>query len=334
MGKTEISDVSSCIPSDKLFIAFWNVENLFDAESADRPEKLRRMIGKDLTGWNDALLDSKLGQLSKIIRSMNSGAGPDILGVCEAENRNVLIKLTKKIFSEGGRKYQVAHADASDNRGVDVAFLYDPNIAGTSPDKMFQHWIIKRYATRELFQVNFAIDGRTIVVVGNHWPARSAGQYESEPYRMTAGETLSYYIERIQQELGDDVAIIVLGDFNDEPFSRSITEYALSLNDRRRMTEGKNPYLLNLMWPILASGAGSYVYEGQWYMLDQIMVSRGVVNGNCGWQLQGDAQIEAVTLMSYPKKIGPRRFGIKSSERDTAGFSDHYPVSVTLQRKK
>ncbi|MEQ8151862.1 MAG: hypothetical protein ABRQ32_03080, partial [Smithellaceae bacterium] len=136
MGKTEISDVSSCIPSDKLFIAFWNVENLFDAESADRPEKLRRMIGKDLTGWNDALLDSKLGQLSKIIRSMNSGAGPDILGVCEAENRNVLIKLTKKIFSEGGRKYQVAHADASDNRGVDVAFLYDPNIAGTSPDKM------------------------------------------------------------------------------------------------------------------------------------------------------------------------------------------------------
>ncbi len=333
MGKTRTNDSSSCIPSDKLFIAFWNVENLFDAESAERPDKLRKILSKDIAGWDDDLLDLKLRQLSRVICSMNAGTGPDILGVCEVENRNVLIKLTAKIVSEGGRKYQVAHADTNDNRGVDVAFLYDPDIAGTSPDKMFQHWIIKRYATRELFQVNFAIGGRTIVVVGNHWPARTAGQYESEPYRMTAGETLSYCVERIQQELGDDVAIIVLGDFNDEPFNRSITEYALSINDRRRVMDGKNPYLLNLMWPTLAAGVGSHVYEGQWYMLDQIMVSRGIVNGNCGWQLQGDAQIEAVALMSYPKKIGPRRFGIKSSERDTAGFSDHYPVSVTLKRK-
>ncbi|MEN6489350.1 MAG: endonuclease/exonuclease/phosphatase family protein [Smithella sp.] len=334
MVKVKINDLSSCVPSSKLFIAFWNVENLFDVESADRPEKLRRVISKDIAGWDDSILDSKLRQLSRVIRSMNAGAGPDILGICEVENKNVLIKLTEKIASDGGRAYQVAHADANDNRGIDVAFLYDPTIAGTSPDKMFQHWIIKRYATRELFQVNFEIDGQTIVVVGNHWPARTAGQYESEPYRMTAGETLSYWIERIQQELGDDVAIIVLGDFNDEPFNRSITEYALSINDRRRVTEARNPYLLNLMWPILASSIGSYVYEGQWYMLDQIMVSRGIVNGNCGWQLQGDAQVEAAALMSYPKKIGPRRFGIKSSERDTAGFSDHYPVSVTLKRKK
>lgn len=334
MEKTRISDLSPCILCEKIFIAFWNVENLFDVESAARSEKLYRVINKDLAGWNDALLDSKLGQLSKIIRSMNAGAGPDILGVCEVENESVLIKLTEKIAGAGGRAYQVAHTDANDSRGIDVAFLYDPNIAGTSPDKMFQHWIIKRYATRELFQVNFEIDGRTIVVVGNHWPARSAGQYESEPYRMTAGETLSYCIERIQQELGDDVAIIVLGDFNDEPFNRSITEYALSLNDRRRVADGRNPYLLNLMWPLLASGIGSYVYEGRWYMLDQIMVSRGIVNGNCGWQVQGNAQVEAVALMSYPKKIGPRRFGIKSSERDTAGFSDHYPVSITLKRKK
>ena len=181
MEKTRISDLSPCILSEKLFIVFWNVENLFDVESAARSEKLYRVINKDLAGWNDALLDSKLGQLSKIMRSMNAGAGPDILGVCEVENESVLIKLTEKIAGAGGRAYQVAHTDANDSRGIDVAFLYDPNIAGTSPDKMFQHWIIKRYATRELFQVNFEIDGQTIVVVGNHWPARSAGQYESEP---------------------------------------------------------------------------------------------------------------------------------------------------------
>ena len=183
---------------DTLFMAFWNVENLFEVESADRSENLRRIIAKDIAGWDQSLLESKLRQLSTVIRSMNSGAGPDILGVCEIENRNVLVKLTEQISNDGGREYQVAHADTSDNRGIDVAFLYDPMVASTSPDEMFQHWVVKRYATRELFQVNFKIDGKTVVLIGNHWPSRTAGQYESEPYRMTAGETLSYWIEIIR----------------------------------------------------------------------------------------------------------------------------------------
>ena len=317
---------------NKLFIAFWNVENLFDVESAERPEKIRKLIAKDIVGWDETLLKSKLSQLSKVIRSMNSGAGPDFLGVCVIENKTVLAKLAETISSDGGRTYQIAHADTSDNRGIDVAFLYDPAIASTSPDKMYQHWVVKRYATRELFQVNFDIDGQTVVMIGNHWPSRTAGQYESEPYRMTAGETLSYWVERIQQELGDDVAIIVLGDFNDEPFNRSLTEYALSVNDSRRVIDGKNPYLLNLMWPILASGAGSHVYSGQWNLLDQIMVSRGIVSKRSGWKQLGTAQIEAIAMMSHPQKIGPRRFGIKPTERDTEGFSDHYPVSIALTR--
>jgi hypothetical protein len=33
-----------------LHLAFWNVENLFDAENALRSEKLARIVGKDLRG--------------------------------------------------------------------------------------------------------------------------------------------------------------------------------------------------------------------------------------------------------------------------------------------
>lgn len=317
---------------DELFIAFWNVENLFDVETAERPEKLRKLIAKDIAGWNDDLLDAKVGQLSKVIRSLNSGNGPDILGVCEVESQAVLQKLAARIVSDGGRAYRIAHADAGDNRGIDVAFLYDGAVAETSPDEMFQHWIVKRYATRELFQVNFRIDGKPVVLVGNHWPSRSAGQYESEPFRIIAGETLSYWIERIQEELGEDVPIVVLGDFNDEPFNRAISEYALGVNDGRVVMAGQNPYLLNLMWPLLAAGAGSHVFDGRWNMLDQIMVSRGIVNGNGGWKVRGPAKVEALSLMAHPRKLGPRRFGIRPSERDRDGFSDHFPVSITLGR--
>ena len=258
---------------NELFISFWNVENLFDVESAYRSEKFRKLIGKDLIGWDDSLLETKLSQLSKVIRSMNLGKGPDIIGVCEVENKNVLIKLAEKIANDSGRKYQIAHAETTDNRGIDIAFLYDPMMVSTSPEKMYQHWIIKRYATREIFQVNFDINGETIVLIGNHWPSRTSGQYESEPYRMIAGETLSYWVERIKQELGDETPIVVLGDFNDEPFNRSITEYALSINNIDLVINGAAPYLFNLMWPILAMGAGSHVYKGRWNLLDQIMIS-------------------------------------------------------------
>lgn len=320
--------------ADKLFIAFWNVENLFDVETADRPERIRKIIAKDIKGWNNVLLEAKLGQLSRVIRAMNNGQGPDILGVCEIENRNVLEKLTEKISKDGGRNYSIAHADAGDNRGIDVAFLYDKKIVevATSDGKeeQFQHWVVKRYATRELFQVNFTVNKKKLVLVGNHWPSRSGGQYESEPYRVTAGETLAYWVDRIHEELGKDIGIVVMGDFNDEPFNRSITEYALSTNNINAARRVKKNYLLNLMWPLLSAGSGSHYYGSRWNMLDQIMVSRAIVNGKSGWRINGEARIEGKEIMS--KRGKPSRFGIRPKERNVEGFSDHFPVSVMLEK--
>src|SRR5680860_40808 len=72
-------------------ISFWNLENLFDIEgSPRRSEKLERPIGSDLVGWDQVNLDNKIGQLSAIIQMLNSGKGPDVLGVCEVENKHVL----------------------------------------------------------------------------------------------------------------------------------------------------------------------------------------------------------------------------------------------------
>lgn len=321
---------------NELYIAFWNVENLFDVETADRPERVRKIIAKDIIGWNVTLLEAKLSQLSKVIRSINNNDGPDILGVCEVENRDVLEKLAAKIFSDNGRKYSVAHADAGDNRGIDVAFLYDENIVKVALDndnkeEIFQHWVVKRYATRELFQVNFVINEKKLALIGNHWPSRSGGQYESEPYRITAGETLAYWVDRVHEELGRDAAVVAMGDFNDEPFNRSLTEYALSTNNKNTAKRVTKNYLLNLMWPLLAKGVGSHYFGSKWNMLDQILVSRGIANGKSGWKVKGDASIEGTNVMS--KRGKPWRFGIRLNQRDMKGFSDHFPVSVKLEWK-
>ena len=66
------------------FVAWWNVENLFSVEGD--PERIAWLAAKlkgELKGWTQAVLDQKLAQLAKVISSMNGGAGPDLLGLCE-----------------------------------------------------------------------------------------------------------------------------------------------------------------------------------------------------------------------------------------------------------
>jgi len=66
--------------TEGLHVAFWNVENLFAAEDAPRPEKLARVIGDDLAGWDDRKVEAKVRQLARVITAMNDGRGPDSRG--------------------------------------------------------------------------------------------------------------------------------------------------------------------------------------------------------------------------------------------------------------
>lgn len=181
-------------------VAWWNLENLFDEENSPRrTEKLQRAIGADLTGWTPARRDRKISQLASVIAQMNGGAGPDLLGVCEVENRFVLDLLVATLGTPlPGRNYDVVQADTDDARGIDVAFIYDTGLFRVPEDQVFFHVVMRRNATRELVQVNFNTTqgNRTWSVFGNHWPSRSGGQFESAGYRHIAGETLSYFHQR------------------------------------------------------------------------------------------------------------------------------------------
>lgn len=58
------------------YVAFWNVENLFDTEdSPDRPEWLQKTLAKELKGWTSEILNRKIEQLAFIVCRMNGGKG-------------------------------------------------------------------------------------------------------------------------------------------------------------------------------------------------------------------------------------------------------------------
>jgi hypothetical protein len=102
--------------------------------------------------------------------------------------------------------------------------------------------------------------------------------------RIVAGETLGYFHKRIleeNKEEQDKTAILVMGDFNDEPFNRSITEYALATTSILKVNLSRDaPRLYNLMWPIMSKGLGTFYYQNFPNFLDQCMISKGIASMN------------------------------------------------------
>lgn len=319
------------------YVAWWNVENLFDvADSVERPAWLQSRLRAELVGWDSAVLNAKIQQLALIISQMNDNRGPDLLGVCEVENKAVLNRLTSALVCTG-RNYAVVHSDTDDARGIDVAFIYDTTRFHT-PDagEVFNHVVLKRNATRDIVQVNFKTrtpGQNCLVVLGNHWPSKLGGAHDSEPYRIIAAETMSYWMERIYAKLGKDVPILVMGDFNDEPFSRAMTDYALAIKDASKVKSkrSQNPYLYNLMWRLLAEQGGTHYFDG-WGMLDQILVNRPLLRSESPLQLIAHS-CQIINPSRLLKSGKPRRFSRPSAGRsyDPDGYSDHLPVSVRLK---
>jgi len=317
------------------YVAWWNLENLFDEENSPRrTEKLQRTLGNDIVGWTPARRDRKVSQLSAVIAQMNGGAGPDLLGICEVENRFVIDLLVASIKARlPARSYDVVHADADDARGIDVAFIYDPGLLTAHATEVFFHVVMRRNATRELVQVNFQTHrNRTWSVFGNHWPSRSGGQFESAGYRHIAGETLSYFHQRALEVHGAATPALAMGDFNDEPFDTSLVTHALSTRQRQRVVDADNPLFWNLSWSLIGDPTdGSFYFNNEPNMLDQFLVNKNMAKQDSPVRAKPDT----IEILRFPgtftgKYKRPRPFGGMGKPVDEDGFSDHFPIGMQV----
>lgn len=316
-----------------IHVGWWNLENLFDrAGHPDRDPVLAARIESELQGWTSAVRNKKLNQLAKVIEMMFDDTGPDLLGVCEVENDTVLQLLLDRV-NVPGRDYRIVHHMSPDTRGIDVSFVFDANVLDVHD--MDHQMILKRRETRDIFWVEWEVKetGAVFITAGNHWPSRSAGRYESAPFRMLAGETLSFTLEQLfdQFAVGDRIPTLVMGDFNDEPYDRSMQEYLLGTRDSDRVLNAQNPILLNLMWPLLADDdPGTLRFRSDWNMLDQFLINKGMLRDDSSVRVIPEStQIFRPSLVKRSNGA-PRRFGRPMRGLDENGFSDHFPITVVL----
>jgi endonuclease/exonuclease/phosphatase family metal-dependent hydrolase len=285
---------------------------------------------------------------------MNGAQGPDILGVCEVENAFVLQQLTGRLNEQmAHRNYTVVHVDSTrDQRGIDTAFVFDSAKYTVDPSAIFSYFVMRRTGTRDITQVTFTTQaGNDLIALCNHWPSRSGGTYESRGYRMTAGETLSYWHQRIWEERGSEIPIIAMGDFNDEPFDESLLIHARATRERGDVERAQTAVrFYNLAWRYLEQQGqdqkgkpkllhGTLYHDGDGNVFDQLLVSKGLLMQNSPIVVIEDtARIEVFPeMVDHRVSYGPIRFGLPEGNAaknvNTSGFSDHFPVSVVLQEQ-
>ncbi len=95
-------------------IAFWNLQNLFDTTASP----LATDIGfTPENGWTVEVFEQKLNNLAEVIKLMHGGAKPDLLGLCEIENKPLAEQLAQ---AAGLGECMIAHSDSPDIRGIDT----------------------------------------------------------------------------------------------------------------------------------------------------------------------------------------------------------------------
>ncbi len=205
--------------NDTLYVASWNVENLFD--TIDDPDKRdEEYTPEGRREWTDARLDIKLKNLASVVDFMNGGKGPDLLAVQEVEHRHLLAKLEGKLKTT--KNYRIVYAESPDNRGIDNALFYNTAQFDLIESQTIEVALPDKYPTRYILYAKLVVNSSAFLhVFVNHWPSRRGGQEKSEPNRVEAAKALKNFID---ENITRGSNIIILGDFNDEPENNSVKE--------------------------------------------------------------------------------------------------------------
>jgi len=312
-------------------VAFYNVENLFDVN--DDPKNNWDQKWLEEGTWTEEIYNQKIENISKVIPDIGyqyTLSHPTIIGLCEVENRKVLIDLVQS-KSMKDLSYGLIHFDSPDERGIDVALLFDRKRFKPIKSKIYPLLLIKgngdRDYTRDQLLVEGYLDREKIYVIVNHWPSRSGGQIKSEPYRIKAGRLNKKIIDSIQS-IDMNAKIISMGDFNDDPKDISIKLTLNTSSKKNKLIKGQiyNPFEI-----LHRKGYGSLKYRGNWNMLDQLLLTESLVN---------NSSISFIKAGIYNKKylINPegryKGYPFKAFyNKWLGGYSDHFPVFLILGKK-
>lgn len=306
-------------------VAFYNVENLFDLRDGKftndgdfLPESVKR--------WTSKRYKNKLRKIGFAISNIGrqeTGKHPAIVGLAEIENAKVLKNLLESKHLETCN-YDYVHFDSLDERGIDVALLYDTTVFEPLYTETFSVILtdendIPDY-TRDILLVGGNLDDEKVYFIINHWSSRREGVKETEFKRLAASEKVSEIISSLTIN-NENARIMILGDFNDNPQNESL----------KRLIEDHN--LFNPFETLRSFTRGTVKHRRQWFLFDQVLISTNFFKSSKKQFEFFKANIFDVDFLKQFKgtfKGAPFRTYV--GKKYKGGYSDHFPVYAIFKK--
>ncbi|WP_010134613.1 endonuclease/exonuclease/phosphatase family protein [Ochrovirga pacifica] len=311
------------VEEDLFSIAFYNTENLFDYKND------KHTLDSDYTPggrkkWGHYRYQHKVNKIAKVISKIGTDScmyPPTLIGLAEIETKQVALDI---IHCETLRylDYDCIHYESPDERGIDVALLYHKDFfklhhSEPIPVNVFETTGIKD-DTRDILYVKGELHGEPTHVFVNHWPSRRKGIDKTHLKRIALAQLLSNKISQILEQ-EPDAKLLIMGDFNDDPFSESLQKHLLPSK------------LQNPMKSLLSNQKGSLIHNGTWHLFDQILHSNSFIEKGNQFVKAKIFNKEFLTDWTGRNKGEPLRTYIGKFYR--GGFSDHFPVFSIFRKK-
>lgn len=316
-------------------IAFYNVENLFDIENDSLTfDDDRTPDGKDQ--WTKERYLKKVEHIASVLSKIGADVtqtSPDIIGLCEVENKQVVEDLIAHPHLRN-KDYEIIHFDSPDERGIDVALLYKRSAFIANSFKSHRLLLSNddgfRDYTRDQLVVGGILDNEQFHFIVNHWPSRSGGEARSKPNRLAAAKLNKRIIDSLQK-LDMDSKIISMGDFNDDSIDQS---FKTILKTKGRVKKLDSLSLFNPMERLFKKGIGSLAYRDKWNLFDQFFFTGNLIHKKEETFKYWKALVYNPIYLIDPKgryKGYPLR--TYAGGAYVGGYSDHFPVYLYLIKK-
>ncbi len=335
-----ISACSSAGPAVVARVLSYNVHNLFD----DVDDGLEYAEFRTDAGWGRDDYYRRLARLDEAIRLVAAGRRLDVVTLQEVESSRVAADFARDFLR--GLRYISAGPYGVSNTKVVVLSRRQPVAVRTH--RVVELRIVPgrsdslppalaRRPGRDAVDVTLASPDLRIISV--HWKSQAGGEARTEPQRKLEAALVH---DLLLHGTGDSQAVLLIGDMNADvdQYRRHGRSFPTAIKRVEDVEEAKAAFgplrpgirylggdasidagalVFRSLWDGVEA-PGTYRFRGEWSRLDQAYLSAPE-------RISGTLEVGA-----HPALTAGDGAPFGFSPRTGAGYSDHYPILVTITR--
>jgi hypothetical protein len=356
-------------------VAFWNLGNLFDIQPNEISSDLEFTPNKGWNEKVRDIKIQNLANIIKT--TFDNGPDLiGICEIENVSLAKKLIDELKKLLGRDDYQIAGTNVDGKlkpyhkgpDLRGIDTCLIYSNKIFEQIDGRGYM--VNFRFPTRDIFYAKLRVlkNNTKLNVLVNHWPSRRGRDDYSElmdteySRYMTAehcGKIVDSILKYPKMEIEKfpnnfysthegktvlekleerwNINILVMGDFNDEPFDKSIMKYLYATPDKNLLRKWKRIFrlakedfksrdktykqiyleqpsvLFNCMWNLYPNGSLYFRKTNSFNLFDQFIISRGLLVGEQGLKMN----LNSINIYTQGMTLGENLSESRFEQEDT-----------------